>query len=183
MLNFDELDNEQLNDSIPPVEEDTQDVQDNENGTDNDEELKTLKGIYETSFDSTELTKTVISYDNLSVDEDSFSNQCISEIEEFLQTTTYDKYIKAKQRKYKYIEFVKFNECITKCKRLSKYLRLIDVFDAIIAHYELDYAQSWHQLNATHQKIIANEVKADTGNCQLIDMIAKSYETDISAFK
>jgi hypothetical protein len=66
---------------------------------------------------------------------------------------------------------------------LSKYLRLIDIFDAIIAHYELDYVQSWHQLNATHQKIIANEVKADTGNCQLIDMIAKSYETDISAFK
>lgn len=129
-------------------------------------------GLFETSYDSKELTRITIDYKQLSTSEDCLTRDAVQSIDLWLTGTAYGRYIRTRQRRHRYMEPTKFNECIIKCRQLTKQLlRYIDIFDTVVTYYELDHALAWDNLSRTHQRHIAEEIAADTGNTMLIDKL------------
>lgn len=138
--------------------------------------------IFDNNWLATELERFDINYDNISEYPDMLVQSTINELEEWLKTTTYYRYIKIKQRKYKYMLPEKFNELLVRCfKKSSIALRFIDVFDVITTFYELDYTLSWQQLSYDNQIQIAKDIEAKTGNAKLLKQVYQS-KIDIDSF-
>lgn len=130
------------------------------------------KSIFDNEWLSTELKRFEIKYDKLSINDDTVVASATSTIEQFLQKSSYHRYIRIRLRKYKFIEPTKYNECIAKCAALTRNaLQLIDVFDAINTYYELDTKLCWDQLSYTNKLIIAKDMLESQGNDALLKFV------------
>lgn len=137
------------------------------------------KSIFDNNWLATELERFEINYDNISVYPDMLMSNTVNNLEEWLKSTTYHRYLRIRQRKYKYMLADKFNELIIKCWQKSNIaLRLLDVFDVIVTFYELDYALSWQQLSYGHQLRMAKDIEEKTGDSMLLKQVLQSHIND-----
>ena len=134
------------------------------------------KSIFDNDWLSTELERFEINYDNISVNDDVVLQDAIDAVEVWLGTTAYHKYINVKQRKYKYMDATKFNECIYKAwKQSTIALRLLDVFDCVVTYYELDYQLAFDTLSYDNQLRIAKDIADATGNKDLLNKVVNAH--------